>query len=690
MCGIAGVLAARGAEPPGAGELARMVAVLTHRGPDGWGLYRDGRVGLAHARLSIVGLTGGFQPLANEDRTVWISFNGEIFNHVELRAELEAYGHRFRTRTDTEVIVHAYEQWGEGAWLRFNGQFAFALWDARAGTLWLVRDRLGILPLFLARSGRHLAFASEAKALFAGGRIEPRFDAARLAQVFSHWSVAPHGSVFAGVEAVPAATALRIGADLGISARRYWAPDLAGDAGRARLTLDEAADRLDEHLTAAVRLRLRADVPVGVYISGGLDSAVIAALARRHATGRVHSFGVRFDDPAFDETAGQRQVAAHVGSEHHDIACGPADIAAALPDVVWYAETPLLRTAPAPLFLLSRLVRETGIRVVLSGEGADEWFAGYDIFKEDRVRRFWARRPDSGLRPQLLGRIHPFAALAGDRSGRLWQAFFRRGLEATDDPFYAHRIRWANTAWTQRLLSADLRATAQADDPEATLLDRMPAGWQSWTPLARAQVAEVEAFLSPYLLASQGDRVAMAHGVEARFPFLDPALVDFAGGLPDRVKMLGLRDKLVLRRLAARLLPAEVGRRPKRPYRAPMTTALFAAGAPSFVGELLSAEAVARHGLLDPEATAALVARARRQQGRMAGEREEMALVGALTLQMLAEAMGDGRAGRQEEAGRRLDRIPCHVLETAVPQTFLRPPSHRPPSRHANGSSPPC
>lgn len=673
MCGIAGVLSGPRAEPPALEELKRMIAMLAHRGPDGYGFYRDDRVGLAHARLSIVGLRGGFQPIHNEDQNLWTSFNGEIFNHVELRQELEARGHRFYTRTDTEVIVHGFEEWGAALWAKLNGQFAIALWDTQRRDLWLVRDRLGILPLFYARpnsgSGDHLSFASEAKALFGGGRIAPEFDPARLAQVFSHWSTAPHGSVFKGVESVPAATAIRFDADLVPHAERYWQPDLSGDPDLAHISLDEAADRLEEKLLDAIRLRLRADVPVGVYISGGLDSSVIAALARKLDTAEMHSFGVRFTDAGFDETPQQRLVAGHVGTRHHDILCGPEDIQAALPEVIRHAESPLVRTAPAPLFLLSRLVRDRGIRVVLSGEGADEWLAGYDLFKEDKVRRFWARQPGSKARPKLLGRIHPFAAVNGQKDNPLWQAFFKRGMMETDEPFYAHRIRWQNTAWSQRLLAPGIRDAADPAAFEAAVAAHLPDGWDGWSPLARSQWAEISSFMTPYLLASQGDRVAMANGIEVRYPFLDPDVNTLCGALPDRVKMLGLRDKLALRRLAARHLPAEIGQRPKRPYRAPMTSALFGSAAPSYVHELLSPEALARYGLADPAAVASLAAKAHAGEGRMAGEREEMALVGVLTLQMLAQAMLDELPQKIRRQRAALDRADTHILHDRLGTT---------------------
>ena len=663
MCGVAGVMAGQGGDSPSLEELKRMIAMLGHRGPDGYGFYRDLSIGLGHARLSIIDLTtGGFQPIHNENRTVWIALNGEIFNHIELRRQLETRGHRFYTDTDTEVIVHAYEEWGDDAWERLNGQFAIALWDARARCLWLVRDRLGILPMHYARVGRHVVFGSEVKALVAGGRVEPRFDPARLAEVFTRWSAAQDATVFEGVRQVRAGEALRIDADLAITARRYWRPSLAVDPALAALTLNEAAEELAARLEQAVRLRLRADVPVGVYISGGLDSSVVASLVRREAPDMVQSFGIRFADPAFDETAQQRLVAGHLGTAHHEIMVGADDIQRVLPEVVWHCEAPLLRTAPAPLFLLSGLVRQSGIRVVQTGEGADEWLAGYDVFKEDQVRRFWARQPDSRLRPQLLARLHPFTAQKGAKGSALWQEFFRRGLTEVVHPFYSHLIRWRNTAWTLRLLAPEVRDGLELERMEAAVAADLPAGWRDWDPLARAQMIEIDTFLTAHLLSCQGDRVAMAHGVEARYPYLDPDVVDFCAGLPARLKLLGLRDKRPLRRLARRLLPDEIAQRPKRPYRAPMTTALFGTRAPDYVRDLLSDGALDRMRLVDGAAARLLVARAHRQDGRMTGEREEMTLVGLLTLQLLAHAFLEDFSARAAERRARLEDSPVHVL----------------------------
>ena len=677
MCGIAGVLNGPGLPPVDLGTLRTMAGMLDHRGPDGYGLYRDEQVGLAHARLSIIDLTSGDQPLTNEDGTVWLSFNGEIFNYLELRRELTDLGHRFVTQGDSEVIVHGYEQYGDGIWARLNGQFAIALWDRPARRLWLVRDRLGILPVHYALAQGRLVFGSEAKAIFASGWIAPRLDPQGIDEVFTRWSATPPRTVFAGIESVRPGSAVCIevreranGANSGLVVReqRWWQADMALDPALAGLPLDDAADALGERLSEAVRLRLRADVPVGAYLSGGLDSSVIASLVEQ-GEAPLETFAVRFADPNFDETAEQRRMASLLGTEHHEIVCGPDEIGDALLDVVWHCEAPLLRTAPVPLFLLSGLVREAGMKVVLTGEGADELLAGYSIFKEDAVRRFWARRPGSSMRPSLAGKLHPEVAAGGTRGTELWSRFFGRDLGATDHPFYAHTIRWQNTAWARRVLGADLRAAADPAQSEADLLAEMPEGWLEWAPLARAQWVEIATFMSSYLLSYQGDRVAMAHGIEVRYPFLDPEMIRWCSSLPTRLKMPGLRDKVTLRHLASRTLPPEIWQRPKQPYRAPMTSALFGPEAPEYVHDLLSDAAVDDLGLLDPKAVRLLAGRAFDRKGHMAGEREEMALVGALTLQALGRAYLRDLHGHIALARRRLDGVEPSVLVDRVGTT---------------------
>lgn len=666
MCGIAGILSGPSAPPPALDQLHDMAAMLGHRGPDGYGLYRDAQVGLAHTRLSLIDLAGGFQPIHNGAGTTWLCFNGEIFNYVELRRHLTELGHQFYTEGDSEVIVQCYERYGERCWEMLNGQFAFALWDSARQLLWLVRDRLGILPLHYARVGDHVVFASEAKALFASGLVAPRFDPAGLAQVFTFWSATAPQTVFESVRMVRPATALRFDTRLNEREARYWQPDPhrldLGALGR-----DEAVAALEQQLTQSISLRLRADLPVGAYVSGGLDSAVIASLAKDQVGEVLETFGIGFDDPRFDETGDQHQVVDFLGTRHHGFHCGGESIRDALSDVTWHCETPMLRTSPVPLYLLARQVRQAGMRTVLTGEGADELLAGYTIFKEDQIRRFWARRPNSALRPALLNRIHHYVGGDKARSARVWQSFFGRDLTATDHPFYSHLIRWHNTGWTLRLLAPEAGGTISVEVLMAEAERDLPSDWRDWDPLSRASWIEIQSFLSSWLLAHQGDRVAMAHGIEARYPFLDPEMVDFCLALPKRHKLLGLRDKIALRRLAAQRLPPAVSARRKQPFRAPIGQALFGPEAKGYFDQALSDSALSDLGIVEPDAVRQLLRKAR-HQGGLLSEREEMGLVGVLTLSLLGRHFGRDFHLHMRRNRQLHERMTCHVFVDRLAQ----------------------
>jgi len=639
VCGIAGVLAlAPGAPPPALEELQAMLGALRHRGPDDCGLYRDARAGLAHARLAIIDLATGQQPLANEDETLWVVFNGEIFNYVELRTELAALGHRFRTRSDTEVIVHAYEAWGERAFERFNGQFAVALWDSCRHTLVLARDRLGVRPLYLCEHRGRLWFASEVKALFAANPSLPRaLDPAGLAETFTFWSVVPPQSVFQGVSELEPGH-VRTVSPRGTTDRAFWRPRYPVD-GRNDfpISINEAAERVRSALEQAVRLRvLRSDVPVGSYLSGGLDSSLVAALGRRAKAGEFCTFSMRFEDAEYDETPYQRAVARRIDSEHRELVVRRRDIAAAFPQAVLHAERPILRAAPVPLYLLSRLVREAGIKVVLTGEGADEMFAGYDLFREGKVRRFWGRRPESARRPRLLERLYPYLARSPLAAQAMAREFFGRGRSQWDVAGFAHQTRWASAAALQRLFRPELRREMQRADVVGRLLARLPGEFARWSPLAQDQYLEARTLLSGYLLSSQGDRMLMAHSVEGRFPFLDSEVVELANSLPDSYKLRVLDEKHVLKRAAEGLVPPAVLRRPKQPYRAPDALCFSGAGAPCWVEDCLSARAIADAGVFDPLAVGRLWKKCRAQAGgEPFSNADNMAIVGVLSTQLL-------------------------------------------------------
>lgn len=632
MCGITGMVERAPAEPISEPRLRQMLGMIRHRGPDQFGIYLDEHAGLGNARLSIIDLSHGQQPITNEDRNLWIVFNGEVFNYVELRPELEARGHRFTTQSDTEVVLHAYEEFGPDCLRRFNGQFALAIWDRRRRELFLARDRLGVRPLFYAQPGDALLFGSEIKAILVDRRVAPELDPAALDQIFTFWSPLSPRTAFRHVRELPPGHYL-LARDGQVTVRRYWRMTFPAQAGRpAPKPVPEYLEELRTLLVDATRIRLRADVPVGAYLSGGLDSSTTAAIIRRHTQSRLDTFSIAFSDPQFDESEFQRQMAKHLGTEHRVVFATHAEIGGVFPELIWHTEVPILRTAPAPMFLLSKLVRAHGYKVVLTGEGADEFLAGYDIFKEAKVRRFWARQPDSAWRPLLLKQLYPDIARFSSTQSSFLAAFFREGLTDLDSPYYSHAIRWKNTARSRRFFSEALREAARRE-LGGDQWPSLPPEFTRWGPLEQSQFLEVEVFLSQYLLSSQGDRPAMAHAVEGRYPFLDVRVIDFCNQLPPNLKLRGLQEKYLLKQFGQTLLPAGISARRKQPYRAPIHRSFFHDRTPDYVRDLLSPPQITAAGLFKPAAVSQLVNRV--ESGAALGETDDMALAGILSSQLL-------------------------------------------------------
>ena len=643
MCGIAGILALEGGRPPEEPELARMLAPLHHRGPDDRGTWREGPVGLAHARLSIIDPAGGHQPMASADGRTVVVFNGEVFNFVELRDELQAAGRRFRTRSDTEVILHLYELHGEDFVARLNGQFAIALWDARRERLLLVRDRAGIRPLYYAWAGRRLCFASEMKALLALPGLPRRLDPTGLAQSFAYWGPLAPQTAFEGIRQLPPGHLMEVSG--GRHETRCWwdwefPPRGQEHPGKA----EDLAEELRNHLVDAVRLQLRADVPVGAYLSGGLDSSVIATLIHRCTDTPLRTFSIAFDQPEFDESAHQREMTNHLGTPHTDLRCSHADIASGFPRAVWHAEAPLLRTAPVPMMLLAGSVREHGVKVVLTGEGADEVFGGYDLFKEARVRRFMGRAPHSRWRGALLRRLYPWMPHSPAAGSAMAQRFFGEGHGRLGDASFGHQPRWAAGGRMARFYSAEIRNAMTGFDPVEAIDRALPPSHRHWSALACDQYIEAHTLMAGYLLSSQGDRMAMAHSVEARFPFLDHRLIEFANRLPPRYKLMGLTEKYLLKQAMKGWLPESIRLRSKQPYRAPDSRSFFDAHGrlDEASAELLSPGRVAEAGCFDPAAVGHLVEKCR--SGRAIGFPDNMAFVGILSTMWLDECLVRGRS----------------------------------------------
>jgi asparagine synthase (glutamine-hydrolysing) len=630
MCGIAGILNLQDSVPVDARELPPMVAQLHHRGPDDHGYYCDGRIGLGHARLSIIDLEGGAQPIHNEDRTVWLVFNGEIFNYLELRAELIAQGHRFYTHTDTEVIVHLYEQYGDAFVDRLNGQFAIALWDAPRRRLLLVRDRVGILPLFYTVDGARLVFGSEVKAILPVLEHAPRLDAAALDELMTFWAPVGRRTLFEGIEQLPPGQML-IAEHGQLTYRNYWDWSFPVDGEYRQGSDDELAEELRTLLNDATRIRLRADVPVGAYLSGGLDSSALVALIRRLGDARLRTFSIGFEEEALDETGFQQQMIRHVNADHSSIRCTTAGVGEAFFDTILHTEAPVLRTAPVPMSMLSGLVREQGYKVVLTGEGADEVLGGYDLFKEGKIRRFWARNVDSSWRPLLLKRLYPYLNLTQSQGLAYLKSFFGTGLDQPDSPFFSHMTRWQTTAQCKTFFSDELNARL-GGDAVGRLAETLPDDIRRWHAFNRAQYLEAKVLMAGYLLCSQSDRMLMANSVEGRFPFLDHRVIEFANRLHPRHKMRVLNEKFLLKRAMKPYLPESIVARHKQPYRAPDNPAFFSGGRTEYVRELLSPESVARYGYFDAPRVQRLLQKIER--GHAIGHKDNMAFVGILSTQL--------------------------------------------------------
>jgi asparagine synthase (glutamine-hydrolysing) len=624
-----------------------MIERVRHRGPDEHGVYRDGPCALAHVRLSIVDLAAGQQPMTSADGRYCIVFNGEIFNHAELRAQLVARGRRLRTRCDTEVILELYAERGAECVHEMNGQWAFAIWDTRERSLFLSRDRMGIRPLYYMKTRGHFIFGSEIKAVLTHPEAPRRLDLRAIDDVLTIWSIVPPRTAFEGVYELPPGHSLTL-SQRELHAARFWQLDYP-EPDTARCEADYAAE-LRELLVDATRLRFTsADVPVGAYLSGGLDSTLIAGVARRYSEGPLRTFSVGFEDAEFDESEYQRRAIDYLRVDHEQVLCRKQDIADCFADVVWHTEQPIVRSAPAPMYLLARRVRGRGYKVVLTGEGADEIFGGYDIFKEAKLRRYWAERPESRLRPLLLRRLYPYMPALQKQGPDMLRAFFHARPEDLEQPFFSHLPRWELTRKLRLFYSPAMRDALGGYDSCRAIEHDLPAEYARWPALCRAQFLETRYLLPGYLLSSQGDRMAMAHGVEGRFPFLDYRVVQFAARLPVRLKMSALREKYLLKRAAGDLIPEFLRRRAKQPYRAPDALSFFAPetgkARAEYVEHVLSPERLERAGIWQPEPVRLLVEKARR--GKAVSARDGMALVSILSTQLLVEQFVD-RFGRMD------------------------------------------
>lgn len=633
MCGIAGYIELQGQAKPDRELVARMVSSIRHRGPDEFGMFADHRCVLGQARLSIIDLAGGSQPLTNEDKTLWITYNGEVFNYIELREELVKLGHKFRTSCDTEVILHAFEQWDKGALDRFNGQFAFAIYDTKTGRLFMARDRMGIRPLFWTRHNNRIYFGSEIKALFADPSVPRVIDVKGLDETFTWWTSAAPRTLFENINELESGCWVDIN-NGAITHGRYWSMTFPITFDYSQ-PVDFYAERLKELLIDSVRLRLRSDVPVGAYLSGGLDSSVTTAMIRYHTQSKLETFSVTFDDKAFDESSFQAQMVRHLGTSHHTVHADYKNIADSFYHVIRHTERPIVRTAPTPLYLLSGLVRQNDFKVVLTGEGSDEILAGYDLFKETIIRRFWARQPDSKWRPSILRRLYPTLPVSGAKAYLFLEQFYKAGLTEYDQYHYSHMPRISTVSQIKTLFTSGVKEQIGDHDAIAAYAANLPDSFADWHHLSRAQWLEARSLLAGYLLSSQGDRVSAANSIEGRFPFLDHRLVEFAAAIPPGYKIRGLNEKYVLKRAVKDDIPSSITDRVKQPYMAPDSNCFVQADSPQYVAEMFSPGMIAKAGLFSQAPLERLIQKCRRLSDQHLSFRDNMAFVGALSTQLL-------------------------------------------------------
>jgi asparagine synthase (glutamine-hydrolysing) len=597
MCGIAGLVSAERIDPADPDRVVRMRDVLAHRGPDAAGLWHDARAVLGHRRLSIVDLAAGAQPFGNEDGSVQVVYNGEIYNHAGLRSGLEAQGHRYRTRSDTEAIVHAYEQWGDECVHRFRGMFAFALWDARRQRLLLVRDRLGIKPIYWARVGSRLLFASEIKGILASGLVEARANEAVIPELLATRGIAGDETLFSGIRKLLPGHRLAF-EDGRITVSQYWdIPHEAGLEPRAERSEGAWTAEFRERLEESVRLRLMADVPLGMFLSGGLDSSAIAAIMARQIDRPLRTFSVAFEERAYSELAWSREVATAIAAEPHEVVLGSREFFGALPRLVWHEDEPIAHPSSVPLYFVSRLAREH-VTVVLTGEGSDELLAGYGRYPRAllnwRFARAWSALAPEVVRDAVARRVVP---LVPGRAGRYARRSFL-GMEATPEATFFDNFAGVRLADQRRLLRGQLRSMAMPDRAYRTTrawLDR--AAGRPW--LERLLYADLKTYLVELLMKQ--DQMRMAASIESRVPFLDHTLVEFVATMPSSLKLSGWKTKRVLRDAARDLLPASVLNRPKMGF--PVPFGLWTRGAwHGPVRDVLLDRRTRERGLLEPAA----------------------------------------------------------------------------------------
>ncbi|MDX1316191.1 MAG: asparagine synthase (glutamine-hydrolyzing), partial [Xanthomarina gelatinilytica] len=553
-------------------------------------------------------------------------------NHMELREDLIQKNHSFKTRSDTEVILHLYEEYGPECLKKLNGQFAIAIWDKHKEELFLARDRVGIRPLFYTQTKSAFVFASEIKAFMEYPEVSLKFSNKALSEYVTFWTALSPNTVFENVFEVPPGTYMLVN-HKGIKSNTYWELPIVKPNAYNFTTVEEAATAFENIFLDSIKLRLRADVPVAAYLSGGIDSSITTSFIKQVSPNRLKTFSIGFTETDFDESAYQNIAASYFKTEHSSVTCSEQDISNYFKEVVWFAEAPLLRTAPTPMGLLSKNVRDHNIKVVITGEGADELLGGYNIFKEAKIKHFWAKDPQSKLRPLLLKRLYPYLPQINKASSNMLKMFFGYKLTETNSPIYSHLLRWHNTSRIKNYFSDTIKETIKDYNPIAEVEEKLESKLSGYDYLTKAQWLEIHLFMSGYLLSSQGDRMGMANSIEGRYPFLDHRVIEFCMALHPDLKLHGLNEKYLLKKMMKDRLPGAILNRSKQAYRAPIRSLFASETLPEYLKTMLSEQRLTEFGVFNVEHVKTLLSKIISNKG--VSEMDNMAITAVLSIQIL-------------------------------------------------------
>lgn len=652
MCGIAGFYGSSTTERS-VEVLKHMLTRIKHRGPDQSGIYLSDSIALGSVRLSIIDLKTGAMPISNHNKSLWIVFNGEIFNYIELRDDLIQKNHIFETTSDTEVIVHLYEEYGPEFVNKLNGQFAISIWDKNKKELFLARDRVGIRPLYYTEVENSFVFASEIKSLLEFPGLDLQISPKAISEYFTFWTSLSPNTAFEGIFELPPGTYMTINGK-GKNITSYWELPIVKPDDYKYTNLEEASKEFENIFTDAIKLRLRADVQVAAYLSGGIDSSVTTSFIKSILPDNLRTFSIGFTEKDYDESSYQKMAASFFNTEHSSVVCSPNEIAKNFKNVVWHAEAPLLRTAPTPMSLLAKSVNESNIKVVITGEGADELLGGYNIFKETKIRHFWAKDPQSKYRSLLLKKLYPYLPQMNNANSNVLKMFFGYKLKETSSPIYSHLLRWNNTSRINNYLSEEYKKEIGDYNPIGEFEKVVDHKLKGYDYLSKAQWIELKLFMSGYLLSSQGDRMAMANSIEGRYPFLDHRVIEFCMNLHPDLKLHGLNEKYLLKKMMKGRLPDPILNRPKQAYRAPIRSTFISENLPEYLSKMLSDKQIKIAGIFNKNYVNQLLTKM--ETKNQVSEIDNMALTAILSTQILHDLF----INRSMPALTKKDLVQCH------------------------------